>query len=429
MPGEPITPAAHFFGAPRRAAPPLLARRHGDALAPVSPGQGSQLIDLEVHLEQIFDTISYDSPVGCARVHLDALAMGDVLVGHPGDMHLARVLHAVPDSEGRLWCGALDGSRLEGWVRIGDDGAAWRLPASAAGSSGEGGPTTAEGRRELCRGGESPIRYSLSTEATEMARPYPGTADGCGICPAPSTDTPAPFHAPTARCAADIHTNAALVQAFRAAMDTLARTPEERVLEWARVLLAATDHVRALPEVPEGLRAVVRAVAAPAPPVVRQALAVRAAMLWADPSAPAVISSPAVGCLPEHAERPIISAALAVARKAGIPLAVLPGEVLPAQVVYGPQGPQGAFFSPAGTGVEAEMFVDGRHTERCLTSSQVARTRPLRNGALTEVRDAFGRAGWAAFDRNSTNTRTTRLTSVVAQPPQAAGAASSPHWA
>nr|WP_181412055.1 hypothetical protein [Streptomyces sp. F12] len=148
-------------------------------------------------------------------------------------------------------------------------------------------------------------------------------------------------------------------------------------------------------------------------------LAIRAGQLWQDPEGSADERGAVAGSLAEHASLPVVSSALATARKAGVRVAVLGGRGS-YMWAYGENGAQGAFVFPEGNGVEIQWFIDGRHNEGCLRGRRVQAVRTARNERLAEIRHAFLAAGWSVLDKFSTRTHTPRQLSVIAHPPRPA---------
>ncbi|MFI8932600.1 hypothetical protein ACIG3E_33670 [Streptomyces sp. NPDC053474] len=145
------------------------------------------------------------------------------------------------------------------------------------------------------------------------------------------------------------------------------------------------------------------------------ALAWRARQLWEDPASITKDRRGAcVGCLPQHAHHPPLTAASAALRAAAVELAVLRDDWHDA---YGEHGAQGVFLWPAGRGIEATWFIDGRDKERCIQRNRVAATRAARNAAITRVCAVLALAGWSVYHKASTNTATPRTLSMLAAPP------------
>ncbi|WP_432156068.1 hypothetical protein [Streptomyces sp. bgisy153] len=354
------------------------------------------------------------------------LRVGDVLVRGYGDGRRAEVVRPAEDfidrfgrNMRRLWCRALDDSGREGWVEYGPGG---RTLRQITGTRDSAQALPEDGQIADCAGCGESITWSFEDSAPGSDNTVGAWADGSGgeECPA-RRGTADTAHVPAIEGALGLGDVRAR---FRQTMDALAHTCADdglaRLLSHAAVLFPVLDGRADLAEVPEQFRAVMYAAGSVTHPPALAALARRAGHLWEGGAESAEGTRDAfVGCLPEHAEHPAVRAALAQARRAGIPLAVIGRDW---RWGYGEHGAQGLFVVPTGERtVECTWFVDGRDEEGALRPAQVRRLRPARNGALTEVRRTLTDAGWSVWEKASRSTHTLRLLSVLAtMPPEPA---------
>ncbi|MFE1190135.1 hypothetical protein [[Kitasatospora] papulosa] len=355
-------------------------------------------------------------------VAFEELKVGDVLVRGYGDGRRAQVVRPAEDftdrfgrTMRRLWCRAEDDSGREGWVEFGPGGRTLRQMTGLRDTS----PSLPQnGQLARCAYCGEPITWSYQ-ESAPGSDNAPGTwTDGGGAvqCPARHGLTD-PAHSPAAEGALGL---GELRARFRRTMDHLAHTDAEdrlvSLLVHAAVLFPVLDGRADLAEMPEQFRAVMHAAASVTHPPALAALARRACHLWEGVAESAEGTRDAfVGCLPEHAGHPAVRAALAQARGAGVPLAVIGRDW---RWGYGEHGAHGLFVVPTGERtVECEWFIDGRSNETAMRPAQVRRLRPARNAALTEVRRSLTDAGWGGLTTASRRTHTLRLLSVLVTMP------------
>ncbi|MGW1976461.1 hypothetical protein [Streptomyces sp. NPDC001889] len=293
-------------------------------------------------------------------VLFEDVAVGDVLVRGCHDGRRAEVLGPAEDCTDRfgramrrLWCRAMDGSDREGWVEYGPNGHTLRQLRTPPGDGS-------------------------AARSDEPGDP----ADGLHL-----------------------------------AMDGITRAEDQdtvvRLVRRAAALFAVLDQSASVPEVSDSFRTVMHAVAGITDPAALAPLGQRAAQLWCGAQNPHddAAGVVAVGCLPEHADHPAVRTALASARRAGTPLAVVRNG-------HGHEA-AGLFVSPNAPGsVECTWFIDGHETERGQHHSRIRRLRPARNSALAEVRRTLTAAGWSVYDKASANTRSPRLLSLLASSPR-----------
>ncbi|WP_446046396.1 hypothetical protein [Streptomyces olivaceus] len=357
-------------------------------------------------------------------VAFEDLKVGDVLVRGHGDGRRAQVVRPAEEftdrfgrTMRRLWCRAVDGGDREGWVEFGPGGRTLRQ------INGDGQNTPAlpeDGQLADCAHCGEPITWSYEDPEPGSDNAVGAWADGSGAeqCPA-RQDLADPAHTPAAEGALGMGDVRAR---FRRTMDRLAHTDADdrlvSLLIHAAVLFPVLDGRADLTEVPEQFRAVMHAAASVTHPPALAALARRAGHLWEGGAEGAEGSRDAfVGCLPEHAGHPAVRAALAQARSAGVPLAVIGRDW---RWGYGEHGALGLFVVPTGERtVECEWFIDGYSNETGKRPAQVGRLRPVRNAALAEVRRSLSDAGWSVWDKASRRTHTLRLLSVLATMPDA----------
>ncbi|MFK0142519.1 hypothetical protein [Streptomyces murinus] len=354
-------------------------------------------------------------------VAFEDLAVGDVLVRGYGEGRRARVVRPAEDftdrfgrTMRRLWCRAVDGEG-EGWVEFGPGG---RTLRQITGDLPESPPLPEDGQLGHCAHCGEPVTWSYEDPAPGSDNAVGAWTDGSGgeQCPARQglADT---SHTPAAEGALGLGD---LRGRFRRAMDRIAHTDAEgplaELLSHAAVLFPVLDGRADLTDVPEQFRAVMHAAASVTHPPTLTALARRAGHLWEGGAENAEGTKDAfVGCLPEHAGHPAVQAALAQARDAGVPLAVIGRDW---RWGYGEHGAQGLFVSPTGERtVECTWFIDGRSEEGPLRPAQVRRLRPARNGALAEVGRSLADTGWRVWNTASRATHTPRLLSVLATLP------------
>lgn len=358
-------------------------------------------------------------------VAFEDLAVGDVLVRGYGDGRRAQVVRPAEDftdrfgrTMSRLWCRAVDDGGREGWVEFGPGGRTLRQITGTR----RGTPALPEdGQLADCAHCGDPITWSFGDPAPGSDNVVGAWANGSGgseQCPA-RRDLADTAHGPAAEGALGLGDVRAR---FRRAMDALARTDcDDRLaslLSQAAVLFPVLDGRADLTEVPEQFRAVMHAAASLTHPPALAALARRAGHLWEGGAESEEGTRDAlVGCLAEHTGHPAVRAALAQARGAGVPLAVIGRDW---RWGYGEHGAQGLFVVPSGERtVECEWFIDGHSNETGKRPAQVRRLRPARNAALAEVRRSLADAGWSVWDKASRRTHTLRLLSVLATMPPA----------
>ncbi|MFF8994440.1 hypothetical protein ACF09H_31860 [Streptomyces sp. NPDC014983] len=353
-------------------------------------------------------------------VAFEDLKVGDVLLRGYGDGRRARVIRPAEDftdrfgrTMRRLWCRAVDGDH-EGWVEFGPGG---RTLRQITGGRPHTPSLPEDGQLGRCAHCGEPVTWSHVDPAPGSDNAVGAWADGSGgeQCPARQglADT---SHTPSEGTLG----LGDLRGWFRRAMDRIAHTDADcrlaELLAHAAVLFPVLDGRADLAAVPEQFRAVMHAAASVTHPPTLAALARRAGHLWEGGAESAEGTKDAfVGCLPEHAGHPAVRAALAQARNAGVPLAVIGRDW---RFGYGEHGAQGLFVSPTGERtVECIWFIDGRSEEGPQRPTQVRRLRPARNGALAEVHAALADAGWRVSDKASHATHTLRLLSVLATMP------------
>ncbi|MDX3065797.1 MULTISPECIES: hypothetical protein [Streptomyces] len=208
--------------------------------------------------------------------------------------------------------------------------------------------------------------------------------------------------------------------AFRQCMDSIVHTGNSASLadlvRRAAALFTRLDGHPAVPAAPEALAATLTAASTTTHLPTLTALAWRAGQLWTEPaSVDDDRRAGFVGCLPEFAHHPAVTAASSALRRAGIPLAVFLHDW---RNLYGEHGAQGMYLSPNGERtVEASWFIDGRDNEGALRRPRVVRVREARNAALERVRVALSSAGWNTYSKTSTNTQTRRDLGILASLP------------
>ncbi|WP_217226001.1 hypothetical protein [Streptomyces anulatus] len=360
------------------------------------------------------------------EVAFEDLEVGDVLVRGYGDGRRGQVVRPAEDFTDRfgrpmrrLWCRAVDCEGQEGWVEFGPGGRTLRqIPADRQdrpslpqygqpAHCGHCGKPVARSREDLVPGSGSTLGVWVDTSGGEQC----SARDGLAGRP----------HAPTPDGALG---PGDVLARFRRAMGRLAHGDcDDRLaglLAHAVVLFPVLDGRADLAEVPEQFRSVMHAAASVTHPPALAALARHASRLWEGGAETEEGTRDAfVGCLPEHAGHSAVGAALAHARGAGVPLAVIGRDW---RWSYGEHGAQGLFVVPTGErSVECTWFVDGRSEEGPQRPAQVRRLRPARNGALAEVRSGLADAGWSVLTTASRRTHTLRLLSVLATMPDANG--------
>ncbi|MER0476859.1 hypothetical protein ABR737_00560 [Streptomyces sp. Edi2] len=210
---------------------------------------------------------------------------------------------------------------------------------------------------------------------------------------------------------------------FRSTMDRLGRTQDAEetlivLVRQAAQQFAAARAGERLADASEHVVVTMEAAAATSHPSTLIALGLRARQLWTDPGG--THQGAAVGCLPRDVANPAVVEALRIAREAGIALGVIPDRIRSRwswEAEFGSDGVQGALLWSHGSSLTIEWSIDGRTDEKCLTRAQAVAARQARNQALTQVQEAFRKAGWNASVCGSTNTRTQRLVDVqVSQP-------------
>ncbi|MEO3976715.1 hypothetical protein [Streptomyces sp. CAU 1734] len=362
-------------------------------------------------------------------VAFEDLTVGDVLVRGHGDGRRARVVRPAEDFTDRfgrpmrrLWCRAVDGGDRVGWVEFGPGG---RTLRQIPGDRQDPPSLPEDGQLFRCGHCGAPVTWSCGDPAPGSDNALDAWADGSGGQECPAREGLAdPGHVLAAAGALGL---GGVRARFRRAMDRLACTGSDDsddrladLLVHAAVLFPVLDGRDGADEVPEQFRAVMHAATSVTHPPVLAALARRAGRLWQGGAESGEGTGEAfVGCLPEHAGHPAVRAALAQARGAGVPLAVIGRDW---RWGYGEHGAQGLFVVPTGErSVKGTWFIDGRSEEGALRPAQVRRVRPVRNGALAEVRSALAGAGWGVLTTASRRTHTPRRLSVLAAMPDPDG--------
>lgn len=208
--------------------------------------------------------------------------------------------------------------------------------------------------------------------------------------------------------------------AFQECMESIVRTGDSASLadlvRRAAALFTGLDRLPEVSDAPEAFAATLAAAATSTHLPTLTALAFRAGQLWTDPaSVDDDRRAGFVGCLPEYAHHPAVTAASSSVRRTGIPLAVFLHDW---RCAYGEHGAQGVYLSPIGARtVEASWFIDGRDNEGALRRPRIVRVREARNEALTRVHDALSSAGLNTYVKASTNTQSRRDLSIVASLP------------
>ncbi|MFE0063312.1 hypothetical protein [Streptomyces sp. NPDC059003] len=147
---------------------------------------------------------------------------------------------------------------------------------------------------------------------------------------------------------------------------------------------------------------------------VRGVVKLRAAPVVSDDST----EPDAVGVMPQHAQDPVVAAALAILRTTGLTVAAIPSRTMHYRERHSPQGPQGAFIWPgAGRTLEVCWFIDGAQDEKGIRSREAKSVRVARNTALDTIGSAFRMSDWSVWRVESSSTATRRALRVDVTPP------------
>ncbi|MFD3422626.1 hypothetical protein [Streptomyces decoyicus] len=353
------------------------------------------------------------------------LVVGDVLVrGYGADrrVEVMSVPQDVTDRFGRrirrLWCRSLAGGQT-GWVeyRQGEKVIRQRYAPRPTFDAYRAGAVLEHGQTDRCAGCGSCITWEF-----DDPDPFRDTAwgwwldhGGRDLCGATDENDDDQTHTPSREAlVADFDEH--LAETIERIAHCQGEAELADLVRGAAALFAVLDGHEFVATLPEAFAATMAAAASTTHVPTLADLARRALRLWKDPSGVADVAIVSVASLPEHAGHPAVEAACAVAREAGIPLAVVRHD---SRGAYGEHGAQGLYLSPSGErGVECSWFIDGRDSERCRPRGRVSADRAARNAALTVVREALAPVGWGVWVKESTRTHTRRVLSLLASLPR-----------
>ncbi|MFJ8677361.1 hypothetical protein [Streptomyces sp. NPDC093589] len=353
-------------------------------------------------------------------VAYEGLGVGDVLVRGYGADRRVEVMadpQDVTDHFGRrvrrLRCRSVaDGHAVEVEYRPGEQVVRQQFVPRPTAAVHRAGAVLADGQSDRCAGCGHPIVWEFDDPDpfSDNACGWWRDDDGCDLCPATDENDADQQHNPSQKVVV-----ADFDEQLAATIDDIAHSQAEAELAGlvrrAAALFAALDGHDFVATVPEAFAATMAAAAAATQVPTLADLARRAQLLWQNPASVEELACAFVACLPEHADHPAVAAASAIAREAGIPLAVIRHDWRDA---YGEHGAQGLYLSPRGErGVECSWFIDGRDSERCRPRGRVAADRAARNDALMLVHQALVSVGWGTWGKESMRTHTRRVLSLL----------------
>ncbi|MEW2434373.1 hypothetical protein AB0952_09330 [Streptomyces caniferus] len=362
---------------------------------------------------------------GAEVVAYEDIGVGDVLVRGYGADRRVEVTAAPQDTTDsfgrrvrRLRCRSLANAQA-GWVeyRPGEQVVRQRCAPRPTVAVYRAGAVLEDGQTDRCAGCGNRITWEFDNPdaVSDNACGWWRDDDGCDLCPGTDENDADQQHNPSQEVVV-----ADFDEQLAATIDDIAGSLDEAELAGlvrrAAALFAALDGHDFVATLPEAFAATMAAAAAATHVPTLADLARRAQRLWRNPSSVEELACAFVACLPEHADHPAVAAASAIAREAGIPLAVIRHDWRDA---YGEHGAQGLYLSPSGErGVECSWFIDGRDSERCRPRSRVSADRAARNTALVVVHQALASVGWRTMVKESSRTHTRRILSLLTSLPR-----------